>query len=60
MNINCMNIGRRSLNLTNMNLLLFNNIEEMIPSDAQVLSILLPTLAISANVERVHFKGLVA
>ena len=43
-----------------MNLLLFNNIEEMIPSDAQVLSILLPTLAISANVERVHFKRLVA
>ena len=60
MNINCVNIEGRSLNITNLNLLIFNDIKEIVPSVAQVLSILLTTLAISASVERENFKGRVA
>ena len=57
MNVNCMNIGGRSLNITNMNLLICNNIKEILPSVTQVLSILLTTSAISASVEKANFKG---
>ena len=61
MNVNCMNIGGRSLNITNMNLLIrFNKTREIFPSVTQVLSILLTTSAISASVERANFKGHVA
>ena len=60
MNVNCVNIGGRSLNITNMNLLICNNIKEILPSVTQVLSILLTTSAISASVERANFKGRVA
>ena len=53
MNVNCMNIGGRSLNITNMNLLIrFNKTREMFPSVARVLSILLRTSAIGASVGR--------
>ena len=61
MNANCVNIGERSLNITNMNLLIrFNKTREKFPSVTQVLSLLLTTSAISANVERTNFKGRVA
>ena len=61
MNINCVNIGGRSLNITNINLLIiFNHTRKISPSVTQVLSILLTTQAISASVERANFKGLVA
>ena len=61
MNANCVNIGGRRLNITNMNLLIrFNNTREKSPSVTQVLSILLTTSAISAGVERANFKGCVA
>ena len=61
MNVNCVNIGGRSLNTTNMNLLIrFNNTREISPSVTQVLSILLTISAISASVERANFKGRVA
>ena len=61
MNVNCVNIGGRSLNITNMNLLIrFNKTREIFPSVTRVLSILLTTSAISANVERANFKGRVA
>ena len=57
MNVNCVNIGGRSLNITNMNLLIrFNKTREIFPSVTQVLSILLTTSAISASVERTNFK----
>ena len=56
MNVNCMNIGGRSLNITNMDLLIrFNKTREIFPSVTQVLSILLATSAISASVERANF-----
>ena len=61
MDVNCVIIGGRSLNITNINLLIrFNNTREISPSVTQVLSILLTTSAITASVERVNFKGRVA
>ena len=58
MNVNCVNIGGRSLNITNMNLLIrFNKTREIFPSVTRVLSILLTTSVISASVERANFKG---
>ena len=61
MNVNSMNIGRRSLNITNMNLLIrFNKTREIFPSITRVLSMLLTTSAINASVERANFKGRVA
>ena len=62
MNVNCMNIGGRSLNITNMNLLIrFNKTREIFPNVTRVLiSILLTKSAISASVERANFKGRVA
>ena len=45
------------MNIRNMNLLIFNNIKEILPSVTQVLSILLTTSAISASEERANFKG---
>ena len=56
-----MNIGGKSLNITNMNLLIrFNKAREIFPSVTRVLSILLTISAISASVERANFKGRVA
>ena len=61
MNVNCVNIGRRSLNITNINLLVtFNKTREIFPSVIRVLSVLLTTSAISASVEKANFKGRVA
>ena len=61
MNVNCVNIGGRSLNITNMNLLIrFNKTREIFPSVTRVLGILLTILAISASVERANFRGRVA
>ena len=61
MNVNCVNIEGRSLDITNMNLLIrFNKTREIFPSVTRVLSILLTTSAISASVERTNFKGRVA
>ena len=60
MNVNCVNIRRRSLNITNINLLIFTNIKEIHPSVTQVLNIPLTTLAISASVQRADFKGRIA
>ena len=58
MNVNCVNIGGRSLNITNMNLSIrFNKTREIVPSITRVLSILLTTSVISGNVERTNFKG---
>ena len=58
MNVNCANIGGRSLNVTNMNLLIrFNKTREIFSSVTRVFSILLTTSAISASVERANFKG---
>ena len=55
------NIGGRSLNVTNMNLLIRSNkTREIFPSVTRVLSILLTTSAISASVERENCKGRVA
>ena len=49
MNINCVNIGVRRLNTTNMNILIrFNKTRKRFPSVTRVLSILLTTSAISA------------
>ena len=59
--VNCVNIEGRSLNITNMNLLIrFNKTREIFPSVTRVLSILLTISAISASVERANFKGRVA
>ena len=61
MNVNCVNIGGRSFNITNMNLLIrFNKAREIFPSVTQVLSILLTMSAIIVSVERVNFKGCVS
>ena len=61
MNVDCVNIGGRSLNITNMNLLIrFNKTREIFPSITRVLSMLLTTSAINASVERANFKGRVA
>ena len=61
MNVNCIKIGERSLNITNINLLIrFNNTRKRFPSVTQVLSILLTTSAISASAERGNFKRRVA
>ena len=60
MNVNYVNIGGRSLNITNMNTLnRFNKTREIFPSVTQVLSLLL-TSAISASVVGASFKGRVA
>ena len=61
MNVNCVNIGGRSLNITNMNLLFrFNKTREIFPSVTQVLGILLTISANSASVEKANFRGHVA
>ena len=61
MNVNCVNIGGRSLNITNMNILVrFNKTREKVPGVTRVLSLLLTKSAISASVEKVNFKGRVA
>ena len=61
MNVNCVNIGERSLNITNMNgLIRFDKTREIFPSVTRVLSILLTRSAIIASVERANFKGHVA
>ena len=61
MNVNCVNIGGRSFNITNMNLLIrFNKTRDIFPSVTRVLSILLTTSTISASVKRANFKGCVA
>ena len=61
MNVNCVNAGGRSLNITNMNLLIrFNKTRKLFPSVTRVLSILLTISAISASVEKANFKGRVA
>ena len=61
MNINCVNIAGRSLNVTNINLLIrFDKTRKVFPSVIRVLCIPLTTSAISANVERANFKGRVA
>ena len=61
MNGNCVNIGGRRLNITNVNLLIrFNKTREIFASVTRVLSILLATSAITASVERANFKGRVA
>ena len=61
MNVNCVNIGVRSLNITNMNILVrFNKTREKVPGVTRVLSLLLTKSAISASVEKVNFKGCVA
>ena len=61
MNVNCVNIGGRSLNITNMNLLIrFNKTREIFPAFTRVLSILLTTSAISTSIERAKFKERVA
>ena len=61
MNVTCVNIGARNMNITNMNLLIrFSQTREKFPSVTRVLSILLTTSAISASVERTDFKGRVA
>ena len=61
MNVNCVNIGGRTLSITNLNLLIrFNKTREIFRSVTRVLSILLTTSAISASVERANFKGRVA
>ena len=60
MNVNGVNIGKRSLNITNMNLLVrFNKAREKF-SSTRVLSILLTKSAISASAERANFKVRVA
>ena len=56
--VNCVNIGGRSLDIINMNLLIrFNKAREIFPSVTRFLSILLTTSAISASVEKANFKG---
>ena len=61
MNVNCVNIGGRSFNITNMNLLIrFNKTLEIFPSVTRVLAILLTISAISASVERANFRVRVA
>ena len=61
MNVNCVNIGGRGLNITNMNLLIrFSKTREIFPSVTQVLDILLTISAISATVERANFRECVA
>ena len=61
MNVNCVNIGERTLNITNMNLLIrFNKTKEILPSVTRVLSILPTISVISASVERANFKERIA
>ena len=61
MNVNCVNIGGRNLNITNVNLLIrFNKTREIFPTVTRVLSIFLTISAISAIVERTIFRGRVA
>ena len=61
MDVNCVNIGGRGLNITNMNLLIrFNKTREIFSSVTRDLSILLATSGVSASVERANFKGSVA
>ena len=58
MNVNCVNNEGRSLNITNMNLLIrFNKTRYILPSVTRALSILLTTSAISASVESANFNG---
>ena len=53
MKVNCVSIGGRSLNITNINLLIrLNKAREIFPRVTRVLSILLTTSAISTSVER--------
>ena len=61
MNVNCVNIEGRSLNIANMDLLIrFNKTREIFRTVTRVLSILLATSDISVSVERANFKGRVA
>ena len=61
MNVKCVNIGGRSFNITNMNLLIrFHKTREIFSSVIQILNILLTTSVVSASVERANFKGRVA
>ena len=61
MNVNCVSIGGRSLNITNMNLLIrCNKTREIFPSVTRVLDIPLTISDISASVERANFRGHVA
>ena len=56
--VNCVNIEGRSLNVTNMNLLIrFNKTRGIFPSVTRVLSILLTISAIRTSVERANLKG---
>ena len=60
MSVNCVNIGGRSLTITNINLLIrFTKTREIFPCVARVLRIFL-TSAISASVESENFKEHVA
>ena len=59
MNVNCVNIGGRSLNITNMDLLIRFNKTEIFSNVTQVLSIILTISAVSESVERANFKGCV-
>ena len=55
---NCVNTEGRSLNITNMNLLIkFNKTREIFPIGFRVLSIPLTISTISASVEKANFKG---
>ena len=55
---NCVNIGGRSLNITNVNLLIrLNKAREVFPSVTRVLSILLTISPISASVKKENFQG---
>ena len=61
MNVNCVNIEGRSLDIANMNLLIrFNKTRGTFPTVTRVLSILLTTSTIRASAEMVNFKGHVA
>ena len=61
MNVNRVNTGERTLNITNMNLLIrFNKTKEILPSVTRVLSILPTISVISASVERANFKERIA
>ena len=58
MNVNCVNTGVRSLNITNMNILIrFNKTREIFPSATLVLSIPLTASAISAVWKEKILKG---
>ena len=54
-------LGKESLNITNINLLIrFNKTREIFPSVTRVLSMLLTKSGTSASAERVNFKVRIA